>query len=65
MPAFWLVDLGLGPLVGRAMSRDVSIRGYGLRKSLDSMFADGCGCIPTLFVVWPEESQHWSLQAVG
>ena len=27
--------------------------------------ADGWGCIPALLVVWPQVSQHWSLQAVG
>ena len=30
-----------------------------------SLSADGQGCIPTLAVVWPEASLHWSLQVVG
>ena len=59
------MQLGLGPLLGRAMLRGMSGGGYGLRKSLGSLSADGWGCVPTLFVVWPEVSQHWSLQAVG
>ena len=37
----------------------------GLKKTLGSLFADGCGCIPTFLAVWPDVSQHWSLQAVG
>ena len=56
---------GLCPLVGRAMSRGVSRGGCGLRESIGSLSADGWGCIPTQFVVWPEVSQHWSLQVVG
>ena len=36
-----------------------------LRKTLSCLFVDGWGCVPTLLVVWPEASQHWSLQAVG
>ena len=36
-----------------------------LRKTLSSLSADGWGCVPALLVVWPEASQHWSLQAVG
>ena len=64
MPAHWCVELGLVPLVGRAMSRDVFSGGCGLRKTLGSLSADGWGCVPALLVVWPEASQHWSLQAV-
>ena len=55
----------LGPPVGKAMSRGMSRGGCGLRKSFDSLSADGWGCIPIQFVVWPEASQHWSLEAVG
>ena len=65
MPAHWWMELGLGPLVGRTMLRDVSRGGCGLRKSLGSLSADGWGCIPILLVVWPEASQHWSLQTIG
>ena len=61
----WWVELGLGPLVGKAMSRGMSRGSCGLRKSLGSLSTDGWGCVPTQFVVWPEAFQHWSLQAVG
>ena len=47
MPAHWWVELGLGPLVGWAVSRDVSTGGPGLRKSLGSLSADGWVCVPT------------------
>ena len=33
------MELGLGPLVGRAMSRGMSGGSYGLRKALDSVCA--------------------------
>ena len=36
----------------------------GLRKTLGILSADGLGCVPALLVIWPEASQHWSLQAV-
>ena len=37
-----------------------------LRKTLSiSLSADGWGCVPTLLVVWPKVTQHWSLQAGG
>ena len=58
------MELGLGPLVGRAMSRGMSRGGYGLRKSLGSLSADEWGCVPSLLIVWPEVFQSWSLQAV-
>lgn len=47
------------------MSRDMFKGGCGLRKSFDRLSADGWGCIPTQFVVWPETSQLWSLESVG
>ena len=65
MPAPWWVELGLGPLVGRAMSNGVPSGGYGLRKSLGSLSVDGWDHVPALLVIWPDVSQHWSLQAVG
>ena len=37
----------------------------GLRKTSGFLAAAGWGCVPSLLVVWPEASQHWSLQAVG
>ena len=48
----WWVELGLGPLVGKAMSRGMSRGSCGLRKSLGSLSTDGWGCVPTQFVVW-------------
>ena len=65
MPAHWWVELGLLPLVGRAISRGVFRGGYGLRKALSSLSADGWGYVPALLVVWPEASQHWSQRADG
>ena len=58
MPAPSWVELGLDPVVGRAESRGVSRGGCGLRKTLDSLSADGWGCVPTQFVVRAEASQH-------
>ena len=63
--AHWWVELGLVPLVGRAMSRGMFRGSLELRKTLGSLSADGWGCVHLLLVVWPEASQHWSLQAVG
>ena len=37
----------------------------GLRKTFGSLSADGWGCVPTLSVLWPEVSPHWSLEGVG
>ena len=48
VPAHWWVELGLVPLVGRAM----------LRKTLSSLSADGWGCAATLLFVWPDMSKH-------
>ena len=43
----WWVDLGLGPLVGRAVSRGMSRGGDGLKKSLGSLSAEGWDCVPS------------------
>lgn len=32
--------------------------------TLGSLSADGLGYVPTVLVVWPEVSQHWSLHVV-
>ena len=48
VPAHWLVDLVLGPLVGRMVSRDTSRGSFGFRKSL--ITADNWGCI---LPCWP------------
>ena len=47
------------------MSRPLVRSSCGLRKCLGSLSADGWVCALTLLVVWPEGSQHWTLQAVG
>ena len=65
MSAHWWVELGLVPLVGRAISRGVFRVGSRLRKTLGRLSADGWGYIPALLVVWPDTSQIWRLQAVG
>ena len=59
------MELGLVPLVGRAMSKGVFRGGCEIRMTLGSLSADGWCWVSTLLVVWPEVSQHWSLQAVG
>lgn len=51
VPDRWSIELGVGPLVGRALSRDESTGGSVLRKSLSSLLAYGWGCVPTLMVV--------------
>ena len=60
MPAPWKVELSLGPLVERTVSKGMSRDGCGLRESLGSLSADGWGYVPTLLTVWPGASQHWS-----
>ena len=61
----WYVDLVLGHLVSRVVSRGMSRCGYLLRTSLGKLYADRWVCAPDLFVVWLELSQYWSLQAAG
>ena len=53
------------PLVGKAVSSSVFRGGCGLKMTLGNLFANGYDCVTTLFIVWSEASQHWSLQAVG
>ena len=65
VPAHWLVKLGLVNLMGRAVTRSLVGSHCELRMTLGSLSADGWGCVPTLLIVWPEASQHWSLWAVG
>lgn len=54
-------EVGFDPPMGRAMLRC----GFGLRRSLRSLYADGWDFVPSLLVVWCEASQHQSPQAVG
>ena len=44
-PAHWKVDLSLGSLVGRTVSKDMLRGGNKLRKSLGSLSADGWSCV--------------------
>ena len=59
------MELGLDPLVGRAMSKGMSRGGCGLRKSLCSLSADVWGCVPALLLVWPEESSTGAYRLLG
>ena len=49
----WLYENMALPLVGRAL----------LSKALIQLSADGCGCVLSFSVVWPEITQPWGLQA--
>ena len=60
----WWAELGVFPLVGKAMSSHVFIGGCWHRMNSGSLSADGCGCVPTILVGWRGASQHWILQAV-
>ena len=65
MPAHWWVELGLVPLVGKAVSRGMFRGVCELGATLSSLSVDGWGCVPTLLVVWPEVSQHGACRLVG
>ena len=65
VPTHWWMELDLVPLVGRVMSKSVSRGGCQLSMTLGSLSADGCVCVSTLLVVWPETSQNQSLRSVG
>lgn len=55
-----------GPLVARSISSGVVCLEVALGSGslFSSLSADGWDYAVTLFVIWPETSQHWSLQAV-
>ena len=65
MLAHWWVELCLGPLVSRAVSRGMSKGSWGLRKSLWFLSADGWNFVPALLVVWPEMSQTGNYRLSG
>ena len=46
-------DVSPIPLVYRVLPLGVIRDGCVPRRTLGSLFANGWGCIPTLFVVWP------------
>ena len=58
MSSHWWGELGRVTLMGRAGSRCVFRGGCGLRMTLGNPSAYGWDFVPTLFVVWPEVSQH-------
>ena len=64
VPIHWWVELGLVPLACSAKVRSMFRDSSGLRKVLGSLPVDDWGCVPILLVVWPEASQHWSLQCL-
>ena len=64
VPAHWLVELGLVPLVGISMSRDVFRGICALKKTLGSISDDEWDHIYMLYLVWLEESQQLRLQAI-
>ena len=49
--ALWRVELGLVPLVGKAMSGGLFWCGCDLSMTLGSLSADGSGYVPVLLVV--------------
>ena len=59
VPAHWWVELGLVPLVSRAISGRVFRDSCGLRKSLGSLSGDEWACVPAVLVVWAAASKHW------
>lgn len=55
MLAHWWMELSLGPLVCRLLSRGCLEVAVGSRKSLESLSVDEWGCVPArlLFVLRP------------
>lgn len=51
--ACWWLELGPGSWVVRAVSRDMSRGGCGLRKTLNNLSDVRWSCVPALLVVWP------------
>ena len=56
--AWWAAVYGVTQ--NRTWMKQLSSSSSGVKKTLGSLSADGWGCVPALFVVWPEASQHWS-----
>ena len=66
---------GSYPLVGGAGSCPFGVQGRVrggcflgtclFKETLSSLSVDEWCCVPPLLVIWPEASQHWSLQTVG
>ena len=58
MPVLLWVELGLVPLMGRAVSRSVFQGCCELSMTLGNLSADGWGCVPVLLAVWLEAFQE-------
>lgn len=54
-------EMGLIPLVVKAMSRGEFSCGYKFMAALGSLSTNGWDRVPILLVVWPEVFQHWHL----
>ena len=54
--AHWWVELGLVLLVGRAVSKGVSVGSCGLGMTLGIVSAGGWDCVPALLIDWTEAS---------
>ena len=68
MPVFWWMRLDLVFPVGRIMSGGVFWDVSDLIMILDSLSANGLGCVPVLLVFWHRESSTvacWSLSGAG
>ena len=64
-----MVATGSCPLVGGSVSFSFRQGHVGAciyqAAGFQEDFKKPACCVPSLFIVWPEASQHWSLQAVG
>ena len=56
VPAHQWVELGLGPHVGRVVSRGMSVGSCGLGMTLGIVSAGGRDCVPALLIDWTEAS---------
>ena len=68
MPVFWWMRLDLVFLVGRTVSSSVFWCVCDLIMILNSLSANGWGCVPVLLVVWHGMSSTgvcWPLCGVG
>ena len=59
------MELNLVPLVGRAVTKVVFTRQLCAQKDFKQPACSWVSCVLILLVVWPEVSQHQSLQAFG
>ena len=59
------MELNLVPLVGSAVTKVVFNRQLYAQKDFRQPACSWVSCVLILLVVWPEVSQHWSLQAIG